>query len=162
RVAGSGQGALEPFPASRKIYVPGSLPGVRVPMREVQLAPTQPAGGGPAVANPPVTLYDTSGPYTDPDSATAIDLRAGLPPLRSAWIAGRGDVLELPAPTSEYGRQRLADPRLAHLRFAHLRRPLRARAGANVTQMHYARQGIVTPEMEFVAIRENQLRETAR
>ncbi|MEA2691427.1 MAG: phosphomethylpyrimidine synthase [Acidobacteriota bacterium] len=162
RVAGSGQGALEPFPASRKVYVPGSLPGVRVPMREVQLSFTQPANGGPAVPNPPVTLYDTSGPYTDPDSSTEIDLRAGLPPLRSAWIAGRGDVAELPAPTSEYGRQRLADPRLAHLRFAHLRRPLRARPGANVTQMHYARQGIVTPEMEFVAIRENQARETAR
>jgi phosphomethylpyrimidine synthase len=162
RVAGSGQGALEPFPASRKVYVPGSLPGVRVPMREVQLSSTQPANGGPAVPNPPVTLYDTSGPYTDPDSSTEIDLRAGLPPLRSAWIADRGDVAELPAPTSEYGRQRLADPRLAHLRFAHLRRPLRARAGANVTQMHYARQGIVTPEMEFVAIRENQARETAR
>ena len=162
RVAGSGQGALEPFPASRKIYVEGSLPGVRVPMRQVELSPTQPASGGPAVANPPVTLYDTSGPYTDPDSATAIDLRAGLPPLRSAWILGRGDVSELSAPTSEYGRERLADPRLAHLRFAHLRRPLRARAGANVTQMHYARQGIVTPEMEFVAIRENQARESAR
>jgi phosphomethylpyrimidine synthase len=162
RVAGSGQGALEPFPASRKVYVEGSLPGVRVPMREVRLSPTQPAHAGVAVENPPVTLYDTSGPYTDPDSATRIDLRAGLPALRSAWIAERGDVTELPAPTSEYGRARLADPRLAHLRFAHLRRPLRARVGANVTQMHYARQGIVTPEMEFVAIRENQARETAR
>ncbi|HZF11586.1 MAG TPA: phosphomethylpyrimidine synthase ThiC [Thermoanaerobaculia bacterium] len=159
RVAGSGQGAREPFPASRKIYVEGSLPGVRVPMREVRLSPTRPASGGAAVENSPVVLYDTSGPYTDP--AAPIDLEAGLPALREAWILGRGDVAPLSGPTSEYGRQRLADPHLAHLRFAHLRRPLRARAGANVTQMHYARKGIVTPEMEFVALRENQAREAA-
>jgi phosphomethylpyrimidine synthase len=162
RVADSGEGARQPFPASRKVYVPGRQPGVSVPMREVRLSATQPAHGtpgGPALENPPVTLYDTSGPYTDP--AVDIDLRAGLPPLREAWIRGRGDVFELPAPTSEYGRARLADPRLASLRFAHLRRPLSARAGANVTQMHYAKRGIVTPEMEFIAIRESQARAAA-
>jgi phosphomethylpyrimidine synthase len=150
--------ATRPFPASTKVYVLGKLPGVRVPMREIRLSSTR--TGGFEVENPPVTLYDTSGPYTDP--AVAIDVRRGLPPLRRPWILGRGDVEELPTITSEYGRRRAADPELAGLRFAHVRRPLRARAGANVTQLHYARQGIVTPEMEFVAIRENQRRERAR
>jgi len=154
--------AGEPFPASRKIHVPGRLPGVRVPMREILLAPTHTARG--EEANPPLVVYDTSGPYTDP--AVEIDLRRGLPPLRLPWIRGRGDVEELPEVSSEYGRRRLADPALDSLRFAHIRRPLRARpaggAGPNVTQMHYARRGIVTPEMEFVAIRENLRREEVR
>jgi phosphomethylpyrimidine synthase len=163
--------AARSFPASRKIYVNGTLPGVRVPMREIALSPTRihtlgsdGAGGGAATArsepNPPLVVYDTSGPYSDP--AAEIDVRRGLPPLRRAWILERGDVVELPTVSSEYGRRRAADPRLDGLRFAHPRRPLRARAGANVTQMHYARRGVVTPEMEFIAIRENQARAAAR
>ena len=149
----------DPFPNAAKVYVEGTLPGVRVPMREVRLAPTQ-THQGLRVENPPVTVYDTSGPYTDP--AAEIDLHRGLPPLRREWIVGRGDVEELSEVSSEYGRRRAVDPKLAGVRFPHLRRPLCARPGANVTQMHYARQGIVTPEMEFIAIRENQRRELAR
>jgi phosphomethylpyrimidine synthase len=149
----------DPFPNAAKVYVEGTLPGVRVPMREVRLAPTQ-THQGLRVENPPVTVYDTSGPYTDP--AAEIDLDRGLPPLRREWIVGRGDVEELSEVSSEYGRRRAVDPKLAAVRFPHLRRPLCARPGANVTQMHYARQGIVTPEMEFIAIRENQRRELAR
>ncbi|HXO22175.1 MAG TPA: phosphomethylpyrimidine synthase ThiC [Thermoanaerobaculia bacterium] len=156
--------AVAPFPASEKVYVAGTLPGVRVPMREIRLSPTRTAAGPmekmESAENAPVLVYDTSGPYTDPE--VGIDLRKGLPSLRGEWIRGRGDVVELPEVTSEYGRRRLADRQLDSLRFAHLRRPLCARPGANVTQMHYARRGIVTPEMEFVAIRENQLRDGAR
>jgi phosphomethylpyrimidine synthase len=137
----------------------GSLPGVRVAMREIGLTPTRSAGGGSATLNQPITVYDTSGPYTDP--AAAIDIRAGLPPLRRAWILGRNDVEELSDLSSEYGRRRAADPKLADLRFKHIRKPLRAKLGVNVTQMHYARKGLVTPEMEYIAIRENQLREAA-
>jgi phosphomethylpyrimidine synthase len=151
--------AQEPFPASRKIYVEGTLPGVRVPMREIVVAATR-TSAGIEVQNPPVTVYDTSGPYTDPRAA--IDLHRGLPPLRRDWILGRGDVEELPAVSSEYGRRRAADPKLAPIRFPAARRPLAAREGQAVTQMHYARKGIVTPEMEFIAIRENQRRELAR
>ncbi|MEJ2646548.1 MAG: phosphomethylpyrimidine synthase ThiC, partial [Gammaproteobacteria bacterium] len=140
-----------PFPNSRKIYVTGSRPDVRVPMREVTQAATAASMG--AEENPPITVYDTSGPYTDPQAR--IDLLAGLPALRQAWIIQRDDTEELSGPTSEYGRARAEDPALAHLRFEHIRRPRRAKAGANVTPMHYARKGIVTPEMEFIAIREN-------
>ncbi len=143
---------------ARKIHVEGERPGVRVPMREIHLSPTQSSRG--EEENPPLVLYDTSGPYTDP--AIEVDLERGLAPLRLPWIRGRGDVEELPQVSSEYGRRRLADPALDALRFAHIRRPHRARAAANVTQMHYARRGIVTPEMEFVAIRENQRRESLR
>jgi phosphomethylpyrimidine synthase len=149
----------EPFPASRKIHVAGTQPGVRVPMREIALSPTRGRDGQPA-ENPPLVVYDTSGPYTDP--AAVVDVRRGLPPLRQGWISGRGDVEELADVSSELGRRRAADPRLERIRFAQPRRPVRARGGANVTQMHYARRGIVTPEMEFVAIRENQARELAR
>ncbi|MBD0315460.1 MAG: phosphomethylpyrimidine synthase ThiC [Nitrospiraceae bacterium] len=149
-----------PFPASHKVYVEGSLPGVRVPMREIQLTPTRSMNGGGATVNAPVTVYDTSGPYTDP--GVAIDVRSGLAPLRREWIIGRQDVEELPAVTSAYGRQRAADPRLAELRFQHIRKPLRSKLGRNVTQLHYARKGLITPEMEFIAIRENQSREVAR
>jgi phosphomethylpyrimidine synthase len=141
----------EPFPASRKVYVEGTTPGVRVPMREIRVSPTR-THAGATVENPPVKVYDTSGPYTDP--AAEIDLQKGLPPLRRDWIAARGDVEELAAVTSLYGRQREADPRLAAIRFGPARKPLRAKPGANVTQMHYAKKGIVTPEMEFIAIRE--------
>ncbi|HEX6901905.1 MAG TPA: phosphomethylpyrimidine synthase ThiC [Thermoanaerobaculia bacterium] len=140
-----------PLPASRKVYVEGATHGVRVPVREIRVSPTR-THSGATVENPPVTVYDTSGPYTDP--AAEIDLRKGLPPLRREWIAARGDVEELAAVTSLYGRQREADPRLASIRFGPARKPLRAKPGANVTQMHYAKTGIVTPEMEFIALRE--------
>ena len=139
-----------PFPASRKIHVEGPQ-GSRVPMREILLAPTRTADG--LEPNPPLTVYDTSGPYTDPDAH--IDLTRGLPPLRAAWIEARGDSERLPGPSSVFGRIRAADAQTAPLRFAHRRAPRRARPGANVSQMHYARRGIITPEMEFVAIREN-------
>ncbi len=140
-----------PFPRSRKIYVEGGQAGIRVPMREITQDVTRAMQGDEE--NPPIYVYDTSGPYTDPDAA--IDLLRGLPPLRESWIESRGDTEKLQGPTSEYGRARQSDPELAQLRFEHIRTPRRARAGANVTQMHYARRGIVTPEMEFVAIREN-------
>jgi phosphomethylpyrimidine synthase len=148
------EAAIQPLPSSRKVYVSGSRPDLRVPMREISQAPT-PASFG-AEANPPIFVYDTSGPYTDPEAR--IDIRRGLAPLRLGWIGERGDTEELPGPTSRYGRERLADPELAELRFDLKRRPRRAPGGRAVTQMHYARRGIVTPEMEFIAIRENQRR----
>ncbi len=143
--------AIQPFPNSRKIYVQGSRPDVRVPMREVSQSDT-PAGFG-AQQNPPVTLYDTSGPYTDP--AVIADLRLGLPEVRGGWIEARHDTVLLDEPSSAYGRERNSDMELAALRFEHLRTPRRAASGGNVSQMHYARRGIVTPEMEFVALRES-------
>jgi phosphomethylpyrimidine synthase len=149
---------IKPFPASHKVYVQGSRPDVRVPMREITQHDT-PAMFG-AEPNPPITVYDNSGPYTDP--AASIDLAGGLPPLRENWIAERGDNEALDGPTSEFGQARIADEKTRHLRFPSLREPRRAISGANVTQMHYARRGIVTPEMEFVAIRENLRREEIR
>ena len=145
------EAAVQPLPRSRKIHVEGSRADIRVPMREISQSDT-PASFG-AEPNPPVTVYDTSGPYTDP--AVRIDIRKGLAPLRDKWIEERGDTERLDGPTSRYGRERLDDPKLAELRFDLKRLPRRAKAGANVTQMHYARRGIVTPEMEFIAIREN-------
>jgi len=145
------QAAIEAFPNSRKVYIEGSRPDIRVPMREIWQSPTPDSFGGEP--NAPLFVYDTSGPYTDP--LTPIDVRRGLPTPRLPWILERGDTLELPGPTSAYGQARLADPLLSALRFELQRTPRRARAGRNVTQMHYARQGIVTPEMEFVALREN-------
>src|SRR6187455_1321677 len=147
--------AVAPLPASRKIYVEGSRPDVRVPMREIAQSDTDASFG--SEANPPIVVYDTSGPYTDPGAH--IDIRKGLPALRARWIAERGDTVELDGPTSSYGRARLADAALAGLRFDLHRKPLRAKPGANVSQMHYARRGIVTPEMEYIAIRENLERE---
>ena len=147
--------AIEPLPQSRKIYETGSRPDIRVPFREIIQSDTPTLFGGEK--NPPLTVYDTSGPYTDPQAD--IDIRRGLPALREPWILERGDTEALPGLSSRYGRERLADPELAGLRFQATRPPRRARAGANVTQMHYARRGIVTPEMEFVAIRENLRRE---
>jgi phosphomethylpyrimidine synthase len=144
--------AVQPLPHSRKTYVTGSRPDIRVPVREISQADTPTAMGGEV--NPPICVYDTSGPYTDP--AVRIDIRAGLAPLRAGWIAERNDTVELPALSSAFGRDRAADPQLAELRFDLHRAPRRAAAGRNVTQMHYARQGIITPEMEFIAIRENQ------
>ncbi|MEK7300935.1 MAG: phosphomethylpyrimidine synthase ThiC, partial [Nitrospirota bacterium] len=149
-----------PFPASCKIHVSGAHPGVRVPMREISLSPTKSMNGGAPTPNEPITIYDTSGPYTDP--SVTIDARAGLAPLRRQWVLDRADVEELPDVSSQYGRMRKADSKLDELRFQHIRKPLRAKAGQNVTQIHYARKGIVTPEMEFIAIRENQSREVAR
>ena len=159
----------DPLPNSRKVYVEGSDPSIRVPMREISQSPTT-AGAGPSAAsglaalgpkehNPPVVVYDTSGPYTD--QAVDIDVRRGLAPLRLPWIEARGDVEELGGISSSYGRERAANPRLDRVRFVAGRRPLRARAGARVTQMHYAKRGEITPEMEYIAIRENQRREEA-
>ena len=148
------QAAIAPLPNSRKIYIEGSRPDIRVPMRAISQSDTEASFGGEK--NPPIYVYDTSGPYTDPE--VAIDIRSGLPTPRLPWILERADTEELPGPTSDYGIARLADPKLAELRFNLHRKPRRALAGRNVTQMHYARQGIVTPEMEFVAIRENMRR----
>ncbi len=147
----------QPLTGSRKIYVPGQLhPNIRVAMREIALADTERKFdfGFPSEQNPPVTVYDTSGPYTDP--AVEIDLKKGLPRLRESWILERGDVEQLAGTTSDYGQQRAADNSLDHLRFEHIAAPLRAKAGANVSQMHYAKKGLITPEMEYIAIRENQ------
>jgi phosphomethylpyrimidine synthase len=157
--------SVQPLPHSRKIYVVGSRPDIRVPMREISQADTPLHSGATGTdgnplkgeTNPPISVYDCSGPYTDP--AVSIDIRNGLAPLRAAWIAERGDSEELPKLTSDYGRSRSNDPLLTEMRFNLRRQPRRARPGANVSQMHYARRGIITPEMEFVAIRENQKRE---
>ncbi len=145
------QAAIKPFPNSHKMYVEGSRPDLRVPMRAISQSDTPDSFGGEK--NPPLAVYDTSGVYTDP--GVAIDIRAGLPTPRLPWIVERGDTEQLPGPSSHYGAARLQDASLDGLRFNLTRAPRRAVAGANVTQMHYARRGIVTPEMEFVAIREN-------
>jgi phosphomethylpyrimidine synthase len=146
------EGAVQPLPQSRKVYIQGSRPDIQVPMREISQSET-PASMG-LEDNPPIHVYDTSGPYTDP--AAKIDIRSGLPPLREKWIDEREDTEVLSGPGSSYGRQRLIDPKLAEMRFDLKRQPRCGRTGANVTQMHYARRGIITPEMEYVAIRENQ------
>ncbi len=148
----------QPFPNSRKVYIEGSRPDIRVPMREISLSSTHASFG--AEENPPVLVYDTSGPYSDPDHR--VDLASGLPPIRQTWIEERNDTELLSDLSSDYGRQRRDNEQLSGLRFAHVRTPRRARPGHNVTQMHYARAGIITPEMEFVAIRENQRREHLR
>jgi phosphomethylpyrimidine synthase len=145
------EAAVQPLPNSRKVYVPGARPDIRVPMREITQADT-PASFG-AEKNPPIFVYDTSGPYTDPQ--VNIDIRNGLPALRGKWIEERGDTEALAGPTSRYGIERLNDPLLTELRFNLKRKPRRAKAGMNVSQMHYAKEGIVTPEMAFIAIREN-------
>jgi phosphomethylpyrimidine synthase len=151
------QDSAQPFPNSRKIYVQGSR-GINVPMREIYQQETLTAQG--SEPNPPVTVYDTSGPYTDP--AISIDIHKGLPDLRGAWIGGRGDCEQLTSLSSEYGRKRLNDMQLASLRFTGLRPPRRAKTGKNVSQMHYARRGIITEEMEFIAIRENMRYQEAK
>ena len=146
--------SVAPLSGSRKIYLTGSRPDIRVPMREISLTDTQLANG--VEKNAPIRVYDTSGPYTDP--AVKIDVRQGLPDVRSAWILERDDTELLQGSSSTYTNERLSDSNLAHLRFRHLRVPRRAKAGKNVSQMHYARQGIITPEMEYIAIRENMKR----
>ncbi|GBC58478.1 thiamin biosynthesis protein ThiC [Stutzerimonas stutzeri] len=152
------QQSIQPFPRSQKIYVQGSRPDIRVPMREISLDVTPTDFGGEI--NAPVTVYDTSGPYTDPN--VTIDVRNGLADVRSAWIEDRGDTEKLPGLTSEFGQRRLNDAELSAMRFAHVRNPRRAKAGHNVSQMHYAKKGIITPEMEYVAIRENMKLAEAR
>ncbi|MBS7458503.1 phosphomethylpyrimidine synthase ThiC [Coralloluteibacterium stylophorae] len=153
------ESVTRPIPGSRKVHVAGSRDDLRVPMREIALTATPRIGQAPE-PNAPFTVYDTSGPYTDP--AASIDLAAGLPPLRAAWIAERGDSEELAGLSSEFGRSRETNQKLDAVRFPARHAPRRAVAGANVTQMHYARRGIVTPEMEFIAIRENQRIEAIR
>ncbi|WP_199054805.1 phosphomethylpyrimidine synthase ThiC, partial [Aquitalea sp. ASV15] len=143
--------AIQPLPNSRKVYVEGSRPDIRVPMREISQSDTPTQFGGEQ--NPPIYVYDTSGIYSDP--AAKIDIQSGLPALRAAWIAERGDTEQLAGLSSEYGRAREADSKLDDLRFNLTRKPRRALPGKNVSQMHYARQGIITPEMEYVAIRES-------
>jgi phosphomethylpyrimidine synthase len=152
------QQSVQPFPRSQKVYVQGSRPDIRVPMREISLDVTPTDFGGEI--NAPVTVYDTSGPYTDP--SVTIDVRKGLADVRSAWIEDRCDTEKLPGLSSEFGQRRLGDAELTAMRFAHVRNPRRAKAGKNVSQMHYAKQGIITPEMEYVAIRENMKLAEAR
>lgn len=145
----------QPFTNSRKVYIQGSRPDIQVPFREISLSDTPSAFG--AEKNPPVMVYDTSGPYTDPN--VNIDIRNGLPALRAKWIEERNDTEQLDGPSSAFGVERQNDPALAEMRFNLSRKPRRAKAGMNVSQMHYARKGIITPEMEYIAIRENQRRE---
>ena len=149
--------AQKHFPNSRKVYVEGSRPDLQVPMREITLTSTQTESG--VEGNPPIRVYDSSGIYSDADCE--IDLRAGLPSLRAPWILERGDSEQLKTPSSDFGKVRFSDAKTAHLRFEHIKNPLRAKSGENVTQLHYARQGIITPEMEFVAIRENTAQQQA-
>ena len=144
------------LPASRKVYIQGSRPDIQVPMREITLTDTPVGGFGKAEGekNPPFYVYDTSGVYTDPN--IEIDLTKGLPKLRQAWIEARGDTEQLAKLSSQYGNERANDIATANLRFGHIDKPRRAINGKNVTQMHYAKQGIITPEMEYIAIRETQ------
>ena len=148
----------DPFPASRKVYANGTIhTDVHVGMREISLTDSKPMfvdGEFKKLSNPPITVYDTSGPYTDPE--VSIDVKVGIPRLREQWIFDRGDVERLDEISSEYGKNRLHNSDLNHLRFEHIKKPLRAKSGSNVSQMHYAKKGIITPEMEYVAIRENQ------
>ena len=143
--------SIADFPGSKKIYVKGSRADIRVPMREITLSDTQLNDG--VEKNPSVIVYDTSGPYTDPN--VKIDIQKGLAAIRENWIVERNDTELLSRLSSEFGLQREADEKLDGLRFAHRGMPRKAKSGANVSQMHYAKQGIITPEMEFVAIREN-------
>jgi phosphomethylpyrimidine synthase len=153
KIPGAGVISRTPFPNSKKVYVKGEQYDIQVAMREVQLGDTM-SNGKVVHGNPPVTIYDTSGPYTDPN--IEIDVRKGIPRLRERWIMQRGDIEQLYEISSEYGRQRMEDASLDAIRFEDIKMPLRAKPGRNVSQMHYARKGIVTPEMEYIAIRENQ------
>ena len=139
------------YPASSKTYLQGSRPDIKAPIRMIEQLPTR--VGEEMIPNPPVPVYDTSGPYSDPD--IVIHLENGLPRLRERWIEERNDTVQLSGPSSEYGVARSQDEATQNLRFAHISAPRVAKAGSNVSQMHYARQGIVTPEMEYVALRES-------
>jgi phosphomethylpyrimidine synthase len=145
--------STKPLPASKKIYVKGELHDIHVAMREISLNPTK-LSSGKMEDNASVIVYDTSGPYTDAN--TTIDIKKGLSRIREQWILDRGDVERLNDVSSAYGKERKSDTTLDHLRFEHIKNPLRAKPGANVSQMHYAKKGIITPEMEYIAIRENQ------
>ena len=153
-----GSDARQPYPNSKKVYIEGSRPDIRVPMREISLSPT--TTSTELEENHPILVYDTSGPYTDPE--VELDLQKGLPDVRTPWIEERNDTAFLTGLSSKYGNERRDDESIDHLRFEHLKQPRKAKVGKNVTQMHYARQGIITPEMEYVAIRENQKREHLR
>ena len=157
-VTQAGNEARQPYPNSKKVYVEGSRSDIRVPMREISLSDTILKDG--VEKNHSILVYDTSGAYTDP--SVDLDLKKGLPEVRTAWIEARDDTAFLTGLSSKYGNQRRDDESLNHLRFEHLKKPRKAKVGGNVSQMHYARQGIVTPEMEYVAIRENQKREHLR
>ncbi|MBU15292.1 MAG: phosphomethylpyrimidine synthase ThiC [Gammaproteobacteria bacterium] len=146
------------YPNSRKVYVQGSRSDLKVPMREISLTATETETG--LEENPSIRVYDTSGIYSDTESV--IDLRKGLPPIRQPWIEERNDTEQLAGASSTFGQARQQDLNTAHLRFEHIHAPRRARSGANVTQLHYARQGIITPEMEYIAIRENIVRAQLR
>ena len=143
-----------PFPASKKVYVKGKIHNINVAMREISLEDTVDKFNGTVVKNNPVTIYDTSGPYTD--TTLEIDVKKGIQPLREKWILERGDVEQLTDISSKYGKERLLNSDIDYLRFEHIKKPLRAKKGANVSQMHYAKKGVITPEMEYIAIRENQ------
>lgn len=146
-----------PFTGSEKIYVQGTIHDIQVAMRQISLTDSQAMfseGEFKKEKNAPVTVYDTSGPYTDPN--IEIDVKKGIPRLREQWIKDRGDVEQLSSISSEYGLSRLNDPKLDELRFNHTTNPYKAKPGQNVSQMHYAKKGIITPEMEYIAIRENQ------
>jgi phosphomethylpyrimidine synthase len=145
--------STDPISGSKKIYVKGNIHDISVAMREINLSPTK-HPSGKTEQNAPVTVYDASGPYTDAN--IAIDIRKGLPRLREKWITDRNDVEQLDAISSDFGKERKNDASLDHLRFEHIKNPLRAKKGANVSQMYYAKKGIITPEMEYIAIRENQ------
>jgi phosphomethylpyrimidine synthase len=142
-----------PFPGSKKVFVKGSLHNIEVAMREISLSKTK-LTGGKMEDNASVIVYDTSGPYTD--EQVQIDIKKGLPRLREQWILDRNDVEQLSTASSDYGKERKEDTTLDHLRFEHIKAPLRAKTDANVSQLHYAKKGIITPEMEYIAIRENQ------
>jgi len=151
--------STKPLPSSRKVYLPGLQHEIRVPMREITLAQGKTSQDHSTPENFSLLVYDTSGPYTD--EAVSIDLRQGVTAPRTEWIVARGDTEQLSDVTSVYGRVRAMDPSLQSIRFPSTRSPLRAKPGMNVTQLHYAKQGIVTPEMEYISIRENQAREEA-
>ena len=145
----------KPFPKSKKVYVKGEIhPSIKVAMREIALADTKDSMTGKLTPNEPITVYDTSGPYTDPN--IDIDIHSGIERIRESWIKDRGDVKQLDTFSSKYCNERLNNKRLDHMRFTHLKKPLIAKEGQNVTQLHYAKKGIITPEMEYIAIRENQ------
>jgi phosphomethylpyrimidine synthase len=144
--------STQPFPASSKVYIQGSRPDIQVAMREISLSPTK-LRNDKLEENLPVRVYDTSGPYTDPN--IEIDVRQGLSPVRQTWIEERDDTELLGGLSSDYANVRDKNIALDGLRFEHKRQPRKAKSGKNVTQLHYARQGIITPEMEYIAIREN-------
>ncbi|MEC8009779.1 MAG: phosphomethylpyrimidine synthase ThiC [Pseudomonadota bacterium] len=150
--------AQQAFPSSEKVYVEGSCPTIRVPMRRIDLTPTHTQEG--IKHNPSIYVYDTSGPYTDPNVET--DIRKGLEAVRAPWIESRDDTVELDKYSSDFAEKVRLNPQVEAIRFAQKRKPRKAKEGKNVSQMHYARQGIITPEMEYIAIRENQNLEKMR